>query len=113
MRISLADALAKLPLPATERWPTGVWDVEALARGSMSVVLFAPRGRDYQSSHPQDELYIVLKGNGVLLVEDQPHPFVAGDALFVAANKVHRFEQFSEDLVTWAVFWGPRGGEAA
>jgi len=112
MRISLADTLSKLPLPATDRWPESVWDVEALAHGSMSVVLFAPRGRDYQSSHTQDELYIVLKGSGVLLVEDKPHPFVAGDLLFVPANNVHRFEQFSEDLVTWAVFWGPSGGEA-
>jgi mannose-6-phosphate isomerase-like protein (cupin superfamily) len=113
MRISLADTLRKLPLPATDRWQEGVWDVEALAHGSMSVVLFAPRGRDYQSSHTQDELYIVLKGSGVLLVEDKPHPFVAGDLLFVPAHKVHRFEQFSENLVTWAVFWGPSGGEAS
>jgi mannose-6-phosphate isomerase-like protein (cupin superfamily) len=112
MRISLADALSKLPLPATERWPEGVWDVQALAHGSMSVVLFAPRGQDYQSSHTQDELYIVLKGSGVLLVEHEPLPFVTGDLLFVPANTVHRFTQFSEDLITWAVFWGPSGGEA-
>jgi mannose-6-phosphate isomerase-like protein (cupin superfamily) len=112
MRVSLADTLSKLPLPATDRWPQGVWDVEALAHGSMSAVLFTPRGRDYQSSHTQDELYIVLKGNGVLVVEDQPHSFVAGDLLFVPASKAHRFEQFSEDLATWAVFWGPPGGEA-
>lgn len=112
MRTSLADTLSKLPLPATDRWPEGVWDIEALAHGSMSVVLFTPRGRDYQSSHNQDEIYIVLKGNGVLLVEGKPHSFVAGDVLFVPANKTHRFEQFSDDLVTWAVFWGPPGGEA-
>ena len=52
------------------------------------------------------------KGSGVLLVEGTRHPFVPGDVLFVAANKVHRFEEFSQDLVTWAVFWGPQGGEA-
>jgi hypothetical protein len=56
VRISLADALSKLPLPATERWPEGVWDTEAFAQGSMSVILFTPRGMDYQSSHRQDEL---------------------------------------------------------
>ena len=106
MRISLADALSKLPLPATERWPEGVWDTEAFAHGSMSLVLFAPRGTDHQSSHNQDELYIVLKGRGVLLVEGTRFPFVEGDVLFVAASKVHRFEEFSEDLTTWAVFWG-------
>lgn len=70
MRISLTDAMARLPLPATERWPEGVWDTEAFTHGSMSVVLFVP------------------------------------------ANKAHRFEEFSQDLITWAVFWGPQGGEA-
>jgi len=110
--VSIANVLAKLPLPATERWPEGVWDLEACAHGSMSVVLFTPRGRDYQSSHPQDELYIVVTGHGVMVIEEVRHRFVAGDVLFVPANKVHRFEAFSQDLVTWAVFWGPQGGEA-
>lgn len=106
MRISLADALSKLPLPATERWPEGVWDIEAFAQGSTSVILFTPRGKDYQTSHRQDELYIVLEGRGVLLVEETRYPFETGDVLFVPANKVHRFEEFSQDLTTWAVFWG-------
>ena len=78
----------------------------------MSVILFTPRGTDYQSSRRQDELYIVLKGRGVLLVEGTRYPFVTGDVLFVPANKLHHFEEFSQDLTTWAVFWGPQGGEA-
>jgi len=77
----------------------------------MSVILFTPRGTDYQTSHGQDELYVVLKGSGVLLVENSRHGFVEGDVLFVPAKKVHRFEQFTPDLVTWAIFWGREGGE--
>jgi mannose-6-phosphate isomerase-like protein (cupin superfamily) len=111
MRISLHDMLAKLPLPATEKWPQGVWDAEALAHGSMSLIVFAPSGKDYQTTHTQDELYIVHRGYGVLLIEEERFPFVAGDVLFVPANAVHRFVEFSDDLVTWAVFWGPKGGE--
>ena len=111
MRISLTNAISKLPLPATERWPEGVWDTETFARGTMSVVLFAPRGKDYQTSHKQDELYVILKGSGVLLVENVRHPFAEGDVLFVPANKIHRFEEFTPDIVTWAVFWGPQNGE--
>jgi mannose-6-phosphate isomerase-like protein (cupin superfamily) len=57
------------------------------------------------------ELYVVLKGNGVLVVEDSRHSFAAGDALFVPANTEHSFVEFTDDLVTWAVFWGPKGGE--
>jgi mannose-6-phosphate isomerase-like protein (cupin superfamily) len=111
MRIQLSDALSKLPLPATERWPAGVWDIEAFSHGTMSAVLFTPRGKDYQSSHKQDELYVVLKGSGVLVVEEDRHPFESGDLLFVPANKAHHFEEFSQDIMTWAVFWGPPDGE--
>lgn len=68
MRISITEALSKLPLPATSCWPQGVWDIEADSHGSMSLLLFTPRGRDYQSSHKQDELYIVINGQGILVV---------------------------------------------
>ena len=113
MRIPLDAALARLPLPATDRWPDGVWDTEVFAHGSMSVVAFAPRGVDRQTSHGQDELYVVVAGSGVLVVDDRRVAFVAGDALFVPAGVAHHFEDFTADLVTWAMFWGPAGGEGA
>jgi len=33
------------------------------------------------------------------------------DVLFAAAGVEHRFENFSEDLVVWVMFYGPEGGE--
>lgn len=111
MHIRLAETQANLPLPATTRWPDGVWDIEAFAHGSMSVILFSPRGSDHQLPHEQDELYVVVKGCGTLVVDDRRSSFGTGDVLFVPANSIHRFEDFSSDLVTWAVFWGPKGGE--
>ena len=32
-------------------------------------------------------------------------------ALFVPAGRRHRFEDFSENYVTWVVFYGPPEGE--
>jgi mannose-6-phosphate isomerase-like protein (cupin superfamily) len=113
MRIPLNEILTRLPLPATARWPDGVWDIQAFAHGSMSVVLFTPRGIDYQCSHQQDELYIVVRGSGVLVIDGNRHAFTTGDVLFVAANTDHRFIEFTDDLVTWAIFWGPNGGESS
>lgn len=111
MHIDLKSALNGLPLPATASWPQGVWDKTLLEHGTMSLVVFAPRGRDYQTAHKQDELYIVMKGSGILMIEDTPHPFQEGDVLFVPAEKQHRFTEFSQDFVTWAIFWGHVGGE--
>ena len=111
MRIPFRQLKAALPLQATDRWPEGVWDIEAFKHGSMSVVLFAPQGRDYQDSHEQDELYIVLCGRGTLVLDDSRIPFLQGDVLFVPAGKHHHFDSFTPDLTTWAIFWGDVGGE--
>ncbi|HEY3401837.1 MAG TPA: cupin domain-containing protein [Ohtaekwangia sp.] len=111
MVFPIKDFLAQLPLEATERWPEGVWDVEAFRNGTMSLILFAPKGKDYQTFHEQDELYMVMKGEGELVIEGVTHAFKTGDVLFVPALKHHHFENFSDDLITWAVFWGPKGGE--
>jgi mannose-6-phosphate isomerase-like protein (cupin superfamily) len=111
MSIALKSALSSLPLPATTAWPEGVWDKTVFSHGTMSVLVFTPRGRDYQNTHTQDELYIIMKGSGTLLIEDTPFPFVEGDVLFVRAGKHHRFSDFTPDLITWAIFWGPPGGD--
>jgi mannose-6-phosphate isomerase-like protein (cupin superfamily) len=111
MRIDLKSALAHLPLPATATWPEGVWDKTVFEHGTMSVIVFTPRGQDYQTVHKQDEIYVVIKGSGKLVIEGTNYPFSEGDVLFVPAEKDHRFVEFTEDLITWAIFWGPAGGE--
>lgn len=112
MKFSYQPILDQLPKPATAKWREGVWDVEAFKHGTMLLEVFAPRGRDYQTPHTQDELYFVMKGRGEFVVENERIPFETGDALFVAAGKAHHFEHFSDDFVTWVVFWGPQGGES-
>jgi mannose-6-phosphate isomerase-like protein (cupin superfamily) len=111
MIISKSEQLKKIPLPATEKWPEGVWDVEALRHGSMSLILYTPNGTDYQTPHNQDELYIVIEGSGIINIEGADYTFSEGDSIFVAAGKVHQFVEFSKDLKVWAVFWGKIGGE--
>lgn len=85
--------------------------VTALAHGTMSVELFAPRGPDTQQPHAQDELYIIRQGSGWFLNEGEQVAVKAGDVLFVRAGVEHRFYDFSPDFETWVVFWGPQGGE--
>jgi len=36
---------------------------------------------------------------------------VRGDVIFAPAGIEHRFENFSDDFVTWVIFYGPVGGE--
>ncbi len=112
MKASVTPALAKLPLPKTDKWPLGVWDVQALAHGSMMVEIFAPKETDYQTPHEQDELYIIVSGTGILTINGEAFPFAPHDVLFVAADVEHRFSDFTDDFVTWVIFYGPKGGES-
>jgi len=106
-QISLQDARKAVPTA----------DGKAFAllfeHGSLQMEIYAPRGTDMQKPHTRDELYVVASGRGWFFVEGQRLPFSAGDALFAAAGEVHRFEDFSDDLVVWVMFYGPEGGEHA
>ncbi|TMI83168.1 MAG: cupin domain-containing protein [Bacillati bacterium ANGP1] len=82
------------------------------SHGSMLVALYAPRGKDAQTPHTQDELYLVARGSGWFVNGDARHPCGVGDVLFVPAGVVHRFEQFTDNFAVWVVFYGPEGGES-
>jgi mannose-6-phosphate isomerase-like protein (cupin superfamily) len=105
MKVSLREALARVPSPKGERFAV------AFERGSMSVEVYAPRGADPQSPHTRDELYFVAQGQGTFVCGDRSDRFGPGDCLFVPARVEHRFLDFTDDLVVWVVFYGPEGGE--
>lgn len=89
----------------------GVRSVAVLEHGTMLAKLYAPRGSDPQTPHTRDEIYVVASGRGTFVHGGQRTEFGPGDLLFVPAGVVHRFEDFSDDLALWVVFYGPEGGE--
>jgi mannose-6-phosphate isomerase-like protein (cupin superfamily) len=111
MKTSITQALARLPAAPTKMYPQGAPFVTMMAGGTMSMEVFAPKGTDLQQPHTQDELYFVHSGTGQIIINGQRFEAAAGDAFFVAAGVAHRFENFSNDFVTWVVFYGPQGGE--
>ncbi len=100
-RVTVADALARLPGPGGERF------APVLEDGSLLVEIYAPRGRDPQQPHTRDELYVVVEGRGEFVNGDAREAFGPGDVLFVPAGVVHRFENFTDDLTVWVIFYGP------
>jgi len=82
-----------------------------LEHGTMIVEIYQPIGNDLQTSHAQDELYVVISGSGEFYNDGITKHFQTGDVLFVPAGVEHRFEKFTEDFKTWVVFYGAMGGE--
>jgi mannose-6-phosphate isomerase-like protein (cupin superfamily) len=104
---TLADWLRRLPTPAGQPF------VLAFEHGTLQVELFAPRGVDTQQPHRRDEVYVVVRGEGSFANGPDRHRFGPGDLLFVPAGVAHRFEDFTDDLAVWVLFYGPDGGEQA
>ena len=107
--VTLAQAVTAL----AERSPDGSPFAQLITRGTLRVGLYAPRDADRQHPHNQDEVYVVMSGRGTFRNGPVSHPFQPGDVLFVPADVEHAFENFSDDLYVWVVFYGPPGGEMA
>ena len=106
-RVSVTDALTRLPGPRGERFAT------VLEHGTLDIEIYAPRGTDPQKPHTRDEVYVVVSGQGEFRNGSTLERFGPGDILFVPAFAEHRFETFTDDLVVWVLFYGPEGGEAS
>ncbi len=105
MKFSFDEFLTKLPLPANERWTEGVWFTDAFSKGDFELEFFAPHGIDHQTPHEKDEIYVIVRGNGAFVKENERIEFKTGDVLFVEAGVEHHFENFSDDFATWVIFF--------
>ena len=103
--IPFAEAQKRIP------GPPGAHFVTVMQRGSVRALLSLPLSPNRQTPHAQDEVYVVVRGRGVLFHDGRRDPFETGDFLFVAAGVEHWFEDFTDDLAVWVVFYGPPGGE--
>ncbi len=106
-RVTVEEGMSQLPRPDGKRFVT------LFEHGSLLVELYAPRGVDPQMPHTRDEVYIVVEGKGLFVIDDARHAFNRGDFLFAPAGVPHRFEDFTDDLTVWVLFYGPEGGEAS
>src|SRR5262249_21271276 len=103
--ISFAEAQAGIP--------TGERSVRVWQRGPFDVALALPVPPKEQTPRTQNEIYIIVRGRGVLMHDGKRDQFESGDILFVAAGIEHQFQDITEDLALWRVFYGPRGGEVS
>jgi len=105
--IRLSESEAAIPNVAGEH-AIGLFE-----HGTLSVKLSQPVPPNRQTPHEQDEIYVVARGQGVLVHDGKREPFACGDLMFIAAGTEHHVEDFTEDLTVWVVFYGQQGGEVS
>ncbi len=105
LRLAPTDFLSRIPGSKGER------SALLFEHGTLTVKLYAPRGTDPQQPHTRDEAYVVIRGRGTFVHGERRDPFEPNDFLWAPASLPHRFENFSDDLLVWVIFYGPEGGE--
>ncbi len=106
-KVALEEAVGRVARAAPKRF------AKVFRHGTLEVELYAPVGTDPQTPHSRDEVYVIARGSGVFRIDGATMPFGPGDFLFAPAGVEHRFERFTEDFLTWVLFYGPEGGEAS
>lgn len=69
----LAQARTRIPGPAGEH------AVTVFQRGTLDAALSLPVRPNRQNPHTQDEVYVIVRGRGVLLHDGKRDPFEAGE----------------------------------
>ena len=57
--------------------------------------------------HPTEEIYLVFKGNGVVIVGPRQKEVGAGDVIFVPPNEMHTMSNRSNAPLLWMAIWWP------
>jgi mannose-6-phosphate isomerase-like protein (cupin superfamily) len=60
--------------------------------------------KDTQTSHPLDEMYYVIKGEGQIRLNTKDRRVGAGTILYIQAGEEHNFHGNQEDLIVFYVF---------
>lgn len=97
-RITPAWALEQLTKAGGQRFVT------AFKKGHLELEYYKPLHTDPQQPHTRDEVYFVISGTGWFVQGQDRTPFGPGEVLYVPAGETHRFEDFSSDFATWAIF---------
>ena len=99
-RITPESALAMLAKAGGQRYVT------LFKHGTLELEYYKPIKTDPQQPHTRDEVYFVISGSGFFVRAGQRQPFGPGEVLYVPARVVHRFDEFTDDFATWAIFSG-------
>lgn len=97
-QVNQKKALDKLAAAGGARY------VSMFEHGNIELEYYAPQGSDPQKPHTRDEMYFVISGTGWFVSGADRRRVAPGDIFYVSAGVPHRFEEFSADFATWAIF---------
>ena len=70
---------------------------------SAGLVWVHPKGEIHEDTHEFDEVYYVIRGSAVVIMDGREVPASAGDVVFLPAGVRHRIDNPSDE--TFEIFW--------
>ena len=70
----------------------------------------APNGHSALDNHEHDHGVIVLRGRGILLLNDEKHEITFGDIIYIAPFETHQFENHSDEPFGFVCVIPPKRG---
>ena len=63
------------------------------------------RGQMEGHTHPEDEVYMIFKGKGIITVESERAEVLPGDVIEIPAGQYHIMQNEQDDELLWAALW--------
>ena len=91
-----------------DRRASGNAYLQFINEGTLSLGLYVLEAgsTDTQTPHAEDEIYYIVKGRGVIVVDGERRQVQPGSIVFVAKEVDHRFVDIEEEL-SILVFFAP------
>lgn len=75
-----------------------------LETGPLRVLAFIPQGWDRQTTHAEDEIYLIAEGTGLLWTLERTFAAQKGDLLVIPNGITHWFDDYSAGFRVWTLF---------
>ena len=56
-------------------------------------------------SHPTGEIYVMIEGDGFVIIDHEEAPVTVGDIVEIPRNASHTMENRSDKPLTWLAIW--------
>ena len=91
-----------------DRRASGNAYLQFINEGTLSLGLYVLEAgaTDTQTPHAEDEIYYIVEGRGVIVVDGERRPVQPGSIVFVGKEIEHRFVDIEQDL-SILVFFAP------
>lgn len=61
-----------------------------------------------EHSHPQEEVYYIIEGQGVLVIDGREHPVRAGSYARISPNQTHILRNTADSVLTMLFCYAPK-----